>query len=97
MTIRRLILCLTLMQFMAVVASLSYLRAQSQETINAITTQRLQSQEARLERVEQEVRAVPGLVADMAEVKWLGRSVAALVTGQLVTMLMGLRDVRRRA
>lgn len=89
---------MSLGQFLSVAGWVAYARAQSQETINALASQRLSTIESRVIVLEgQDVAArLRILEADMAEVKWLGRSVAALVASQLVTMLLGLRESRKR-
>lgn len=109
--IRRLILWGCLGQWVIVAASVVLARAQpaplpppvvSQETINAVFDQRLDVLIWRLGVVEAETRRIEALAgrvstleADMLELKWIGRSVAVIVAGQLLTMLFGLRDKRR--
>ena len=97
MTIRRWILraCLVYLCVSVPVVSIGF--AQSQETINATVNQRLAQLEVKhaaeeLLRTESRLRVLEN---DAAEIKWLGRSVALVVAGQLVTMLLGLKDRRR--
>ena len=97
MTLRRWILrvCLCYLCTSSLIVTLGF--AQSQETVNAIIAQRLATLEAK-EAAEEHLRTESRLRVlenDAAEIKWLGRSVALVVAGQLVTMLLGLKERRR--
>lgn len=95
---QRLILWCCLLQLVGVVACLSVARAQSQETINAVIDQKMGTLDGRVSKLEA-MNSDPRLrvlESDMTEVKWLGRSVAGLVAGQLVVLLFGLRNGKPR-
>lgn len=99
---QRLILWLLLLQLATTAACLGVARAQSQETVNAVTQQHIGTIDSRITQIEDEVRRNNAdarllvLESDMTEVKWLGRSVAGLVAGQLVVLLFGLRNGKPR-
>ena len=90
-------LALAQLVLMAAIFHTVRLLGQSQETINErvrILTENLQQRVASIEMADAAGR-LRVLESDMAEVKWLGRSVALAVAGQLVIAGLGTREKRR--
>ena len=99
-TVRRWIvkLCLAELLIAAALFHGSRLLAQSQETINErVSIQQfvLEKRVDKLESIEAEAR-LRGLESDMGEVKWLGRTVALAVIGQLVLAALSMRQHSQR-
>ncbi len=74
------------------------IQAQSQDAINAVTLQQVGDARRRIEDLERQSIAprLAVLEENMFEVKWLGRTVAAAVIGQLVLAGLSASGKRRQ-
>ena len=98
---QRRLLWLMVLQFVIVMLLVSLRGQQSQETINAVTDQRVATLAVRVSSLEEEVKRnnadarLRVLENSVSNLTWVGLSIGVMVAGQLVTALFQLRNGKK--